>query len=554
MRNTVNQEGSTQPMRIGIIDLGTNSVRFDVFEEAPVLHRKLPSRKRGRALESSKIRRIYRDKLMVRLGEGLFESGRIQAAAAQRTLLAFQHFAKTAESLGLDRLIALGTSALRDGNGSAGLIRKIKKETGIQIRVISGEEEARLIAVGILGNDTLPSTAPLALIDIGGGSMEVSLVQGQKIRFSQSFPLGTARLSQLHLDQSPPTKAAVHALREEVAAQLANALPSDFSPRLAIGSSGTIRALGKLLGSPSNKRKVFKLKALERFNKKVQSLELPEIRQIPKMEANRADMILAGSLLLEETLRILGVEQIRVSEFSLRNGVLLEELNELKAHRSRLTHSEQDPEGALIELASHFGISTSRAEITLRWATALFRGLAKIHGLSSEDEKVLCQAALLREIGNSVSLIDSGKHAEYILTHLDLQSLIQKGVLPSRNTQQHLRLLAKLCSWHPRQHKVQPNELKSLRLDELQQTRFLKILALLRVIDAFDLPEDLAMLQPEFRVEVSAKKVLLHFKSPRLLKGLENLRLQQRTDLFDQIFGLSLHAVCISVRNDGSVP
>lgn len=132
---------------------------------------------------------------MVRLGQGVFIKGRLNHSAIKRTLDAFSSFKKTAEKLRVQKILAFGTSALREAEDRDGFIKLIKAKVGIDIHIISGQEEANLIALGILTNEKSLPNGLFGLVDIGGGSTEISICKGDKVLFSDSFPLGTARLS-----------------------------------------------------------------------------------------------------------------------------------------------------------------------------------------------------------------------------------------------------------------------------------------------------------------------------------------------------------------------
>jgi exopolyphosphatase/guanosine-5'-triphosphate,3'-diphosphate pyrophosphatase len=172
-------------MRFAVIDLGTNSVRFDVHQLG------------------KKAKLLHREKLMIRLGQEVFLKGKLNKDAIDRASQAFIHFAKVARKLQTDRMIAFGTSALRESKNGAAFVEHIRNVSGIELRVISGQEEARFIAAGILRNEKkLPPR--FALIDIGGGSTEVSICKKNKAAASHSFPLGTARMQQVFLKKNPP--------------------------------------------------------------------------------------------------------------------------------------------------------------------------------------------------------------------------------------------------------------------------------------------------------------------------------------------------------------
>ena len=297
--------------RLGIIDLGTNSVRFDVYA----------------VNEKNQPERLHREKRMVRLGEGLFSAGKLGQRAEARVHAALHDFSRMLHAWGVDSVTAYATSALRETEPAqrARLIREIKSRHGIQLQVISGIREARLTARGILENETLPK-GNFALIDIGGGSTELTLCRGKSIRSIRSLKLGTLRLQQLYLSHQPPRSLDLLAFR----AGLEQALPKTLrSVDTVIGSSGTIRSLSRMA---LHAKHPFNPAFVRELNLKMGRLDHAGLLKIPGMEEKRVDLILAGGLLFEELITRLGAKRLRASNYSLRDGTLSEMLQRLK-HR-----------------------------------------------------------------------------------------------------------------------------------------------------------------------------------------------------------------------------
>lgn len=297
--------------RLAIIDLGTNSVRFDVYA----------------VNEKGRPERLHREKRMVRLGDGLFKSGKLEARAEARVHAALHDFSRMMQAWGVDQVAAYATSALREApqGERARLLREIKKRHGITLSVISGMREAALIARGILENEKLPG-GPFALIDIGGGSTELSFARGRRRKSSKSLALGALRLKQLYLTHQPPKTLDLLALRAALDEALPNSLPQ---VKAVIGSSGTIRSLHRMA---LKAHQPFSPAFIRGLNLRMATLDRRGLMRLPGMEEKRVDLILAGSLLFEELFTRLGARTLRVSNFSLRDGALAEMLSR---HKSR---------------------------------------------------------------------------------------------------------------------------------------------------------------------------------------------------------------------------
>lgn len=302
-------------MRLGLVDLGTNSVRYDAYE-----------------VDGGQPLRLHREKRMVRLGDGAFESGRLTETALARTAAALSDFAALNAKLGIQRLVAVATAAVRSAGDTAALER-LQTALGAPIQVLSGDDEAALIAEGVLNSgEHLPSGAYL-LVDIGGGSTELNLIQNGRRLEGVSLDLGANRLQQQFLRAVPPVKGGVEALRDHCRGHLTSFKAAHHWPNVKelVGSSGSIKALRKLAKANGAKDQPFTLHFVDQLNERLHGLDRLSLQHVPGMDEHRVDLILAGSLLLQEVLMAFGASKVRSSEASLREGLLLRELSALKA-------------------------------------------------------------------------------------------------------------------------------------------------------------------------------------------------------------------------------
>lgn len=506
-------------MRIAIIDLGTNSVRFDVHQLGP----------------GARVRALHREKLMVRLGQGVFTDGRLDPDAIRRTLEAFTSFKHTASALHANQVIAFGTSALREAADSERLLNGIRRKTGIDVRVISGAEEARLIALGVLAHETaLPSgKRKYGLIDIGGGSTEISICQGPEVVAVESFALGTARLQQVFLKRSPPPKggkkgelSAVDQLRRHIRATVLPKIYSEEWPRVdrLFGSSGTIKALAKLTG----KTKSLDRGDLKKLVKEMSTKTTTELLGMPDMESKRVDMILAGAILLEECMDAVKASKIQTTDFSLRDGILEEQM--------RLFLKEKGPQIALrlplfYEKALKLGVSKTHIDSVVEASTQLFDRLKPVHRLSASWKPYLTAAAVLHDIGEAVTPSRHELHSYYIVKNADFPSMDPWEV----------EFIAQLCLHHRGSAKF---ALKDIPLEKSHRQAFIKILALLRVADALDRGhKGMASLKG---IQLTARRVILKIDGTRGGVDLEMLRIEQKKELFQTVFNRELIAQKVS--------
>ncbi|MBI4925046.1 MAG: hypothetical protein HY843_03900 [Bdellovibrio sp.] len=293
-------------MQIAIVDLGTNSVRFDIHQ----------------LRANKKTHQLYHKKIMIKLGDKVFTTGRLDTKAMQRTVRVFRNFKKTCLKFHVKKVIAVGTSALREAKNSYQLISRIKKQTGISIRIISGSQEAKLIANGILAHEII-RRQNFGHIDIGGGSIEISLFKDKKLITPKSFPLGVARLQQVFLKTIPPSQEDILKLQLYVYSTIKSSfISTKYSNSLVfLGSSGTIRSLAKLTRRQT-RLKFLTPEALRDLIYILSSLSKKQILKLDGIDPSRTEMILAGALLLEASMLALNAKQVIPIHSALREGLL----------------------------------------------------------------------------------------------------------------------------------------------------------------------------------------------------------------------------------------
>jgi exopolyphosphatase/guanosine-5'-triphosphate,3'-diphosphate pyrophosphatase len=301
-------------MRIGIIDLGTNSTRLDIYDVSDNLN--LPAKK------------IYKQKVPTRLGDTVFTEGKISDQSATATIEALKLFLKEAEKLGVDQVKAVGTSALREASNRAKFCADVKAATQLEINVISGTDEANFIAHALLALDEFKNRS-FILIDIGGGSTELAICQEGKIIHSHSFQLGALRLQKTILKTTPPAinlswkESPIGTLRHTIRSTLSEQIVKRCweIPKLVIGSSGAIKTLARINEKNWNRKQtLIQQEQLAADIERWSGWSLEELMQLPGIDERRADILLAGSIILDETLLMLKSHEILVTDCGLREG------------------------------------------------------------------------------------------------------------------------------------------------------------------------------------------------------------------------------------------
>src|SRR6476620_8558323 len=303
-------------MRIAAIDIGTNSIHMIVVKVRPDLSFEV----------------IDREKDMVRLGAGGLDGKKLTQSSMSAALQTLAKFRRLADSNKVDEIVASATSATREAENGGDFIAEVGRQTGIRIRIISGTEEARLIHLAAgYGVDVGGSTA--VVIDIGGGSVEVTLGTATHLTLGKSFKTGALRLTERFVKTDPLSshdeRRLVKHLNKEMGAYLAQIAQAGFDR--VIGTSGTILSLGALAiaeekGSPPQdiRNQRVSAKAVHRLRKRLVEADIEERLHMPGLDPRRADLSVAGSVLLDTILRGLGAEHLTLCDLALREGLVLD--------------------------------------------------------------------------------------------------------------------------------------------------------------------------------------------------------------------------------------
>ena len=310
-----NREKLKKTVKLGIIDLGTNSVRFDIYD----------------VKESFKVFRTYSNKQMVRLGDNLFVKKSLDSEAMARALKAIINFKKKTDLESVDQIVAFATCALRESKNSNQFIKMVKAKTGIVIKVISGEEEARLIAKGVLVNAKTPKKEIYSLVDIGGGSTELSLCYKKTVIDSLSIPLGSNRLKQSFIRGLPASRVEVQNLKEHIGQVINKYMKKNNWPevRTVIGSSGTIKAYKKILSGLSLGVQPMKVSSIKEVLGNLVEMNESDLLMVPGLEPKRVDIIVSGGILLVEVVNVLKSKFVYFSDYNLREGIIEQEIEDL---------------------------------------------------------------------------------------------------------------------------------------------------------------------------------------------------------------------------------
>jgi len=405
--------------RLAVIDLGSNSFRLVVFMAHDGWWKRTDE--------------IYEP---VRIGEGLAASGRLGEKPIERalaTLDVFAHFCR-ASGLGADAVDAVATSAIRDAQNAESFLAAARERTGLPIRVLSRQQEARYGYIAAVNSTTLNDGY---VLDLGGGSMQLVHVAGRLAREFGSWPVGTVRMTERFLPANGPAKRRqIEELCNHVASELEQATwlsdssRSENSRRL-VGIGGTVRNLAaaaqRAAGLPSNgvQGMVIERKALDELTQRLASLPAAERSSIPGIKPARADLILAGAVVVQGVLRAGGFDRLETTEAGLREGVFFERL--LAEHwpaigatadgADRAPLFEDVRQTSVLNLAARYHPDLAHTRHVAALALGMFDALARLglHDGDARERELLWAASMLHDIGMSVDYDDHHKHSRYLI-------------------------------------------------------------------------------------------------------------------------------------------
>jgi len=296
--------------RKAIIDIGSNSIKFFVGELAA----------------DRTIKTVLDTNDIARLGEGLDSTGAISPEAMERNVASVAAFAKQAKELGADRIVSVGTMALRKASNSAEFVEKVKKACGVEVQIIPGEEEARLSYLAILSGLPLEKDADLVVFDTGGGSTEFIYGKGTQMVKRFSVNLGAVRITENYLKADPVSPADVQAAIAQIDKEFKEA-GVNGKPAQLVGMGGTVTSMGAvkhkmvkydpsvIQGSRLTKKDIEE--QIEEYSKRT----VEQRKELPGLQPKRADVILAGACILKVITDRLGADGLTISDRGLRHGL-----------------------------------------------------------------------------------------------------------------------------------------------------------------------------------------------------------------------------------------
>jgi exopolyphosphatase/guanosine-5'-triphosphate,3'-diphosphate pyrophosphatase len=503
------------------IDIGSNSCRLKIA-----------------SLQMHRLKTLHEDREVTRLGESVFQTGMISPEAMASTIVALKRFHKTVQLHVVDKLRVVATSAMRDARNAAAFTEWVKSATGWNVEVISGLEEGRLIHLGVVTHE-VGARGKCMLIDLGGGSCEVTISDGGLIKQMVSLPLGAVRLQQEFLQNDPPSKPDIARLKQYIERELRRGekrLGIHHRIGLVIATSGTAAALAEASsalparqGSAAKKaaRKGGPLTAstvnVRHLADRLLKMDNAKRAAVPGIGPRRSEIIVGGAQVYASLLERMSLRGFRYSSLGLRDGMLAQMLGEVDLRAAVHKKIEDERWTGVLAVCRRYGIDQKQAEPVRQHVVQLFDALTKVHELPQEYRLWLEAAAMMRDAGKFMNHQGHHRHTQYIIANSEIF-----GFSPEQ------RLLVSALARFLGKSRPEPTERVMRAIAPEEHTNVTRAVVLLRLSEALN--QDRASAVVEMRPLVYPKRVVLQLVPRRGGAELEAWSLKKEAPYFLAVF------------------
>jgi exopolyphosphatase/guanosine-5'-triphosphate,3'-diphosphate pyrophosphatase len=502
------------------IDIGSNSCRLKIAR-----------------IVAHQLKTLHEDREVTRLGSSVFDSGLVSPDAMAATLRALKRFQRAVQSHGVDQVRVVATSAMRDARNAPAFQAWVKAETGWNMEIISGLEEGRLIHRGLMQTEQGVGGRVL-LVDLGGGSCEITLSEQKRIKETVSMPLGAVRLTEEFLQEDPPPSDGVKRMRQLIARELrrAHRKIAVGNVGVVIATSGTAAALSEAI---ADARRTAKKAAragaaketpsndVRKLAAKLSRMTLPEREAVPGIGPRRAEIIVAGAQVFAELLESFNLKGFRYSALGLRDGMLAQMLAEQDARAAVHRELEHERWQSLVITAKRYGVDPRQSEPVRAHALQLYRDLKSMHELPPDYEGWLSAAAVLRDTGKFINHQGHHRHTQYIISSSEMYGY----------TQGQRTIISALARYLGKSRPAPGDRaLRNIPAEEHKSVR--RAVILLRL--AVALNQDRASDVLRFVARVYPKRIYLEVRPGRTGAELELWSLRKEADYFREVFGREL--------------
>jgi exopolyphosphatase/guanosine-5'-triphosphate,3'-diphosphate pyrophosphatase len=528
----------SQPCRLAAIDIGTNSIHMVIVRVDPTI----PA-----------FTIISREKDTVRLGDRDPQTGSLTPEAIERSLAALKRCQDLATSMDVGHVVAVATSATREAPNGYEFLRQIESEVGISVDLISGYEEARRIYLGVLSGMDFQDH-PHVIIDIGGGSTELILADRRDARFLSSTKVGAVRLTQQFISTDPiderefaVLKAYVRGMLERPVDELQTHVKPGEELRL-VGTSGTIETLITIqaldkLGELPNPLHGYQMsrKDLKDWVRRFASLNYEQRFAIAGMSDRRAEIILAGAVVLLEAMNMLKLDTVTLCERALREGVIVDWMLTHGLIEDRLRFQSEIRRRSVLKIARKYGVNLDYSHRVAEFALSLFEQTQGIlHTWGDEQRELLWAAAILHNCGLYVSHSSHHKHSYYLIRNAELLGY----------TEIEVEIIANLARYH-RKSKPKKKHIDYNKLPDNYRKIIKQLSPILRMAVALDRRQIGALERLECKYDPEYQKLHLHLFPSKVNDDcdLELWNLEYKKLIFQEEYGVQVIATLQAIAH-----
>ena len=511
-------------VKLAVVDIGTNSIHMVLADIDPD--------------GSYKILDRFKD--MTRLGDGTFQRKRLSKAAMTRGIEVLRNLTTLARNKGFSKIVMAATSAVREAKNGGQFIEAVAEQTQVRVRVVTGQEEARLIYLGIRQSMELTDT-PSLMVDIGGGSVEVMAGTRDRLVGVQSLKLGAIRLKDQILAKAPPSKRQLRELYKAIEHELREALHQlklDEIDRI-IASSGMAANLAEIVylqrtgqEIPQLNMATINLKEISLIEERLATSGAEKRMKIPGLDPRRVDTLLPAAAVIRTVLELTGQKKVTISDKAIREGLIYDFIQK---NQQKILIEQEVPNVRLrnvISLARRCHYPQTHSHHVAHLATSLFDQTTTLHQLGEQEREWLEYAAILHDVGYVINPRQHHRHAYYLIANSDLAGF----------TSEEIEMIANLARYHRGPHPGSPHgTYQALPFSDRKKVRVLS--ALLRMADGLD--------RSHFSIirdlNVQIGKVVTMTLNVSGDSEFEVWTAQKRADLFEKIYKLKVQFVTQTV-------
>jgi len=506
---------------LAAIDIGTNSFHLVI----------------AKVNDKGIVKILSKDKEVVRLGKSSSDMKYITLDAMERAVTTLKRFKIICDSYNAE-IRAVATSATREALNRDEFINKVFERTGISVEVVSGFEEARLIYLGILQAINVYGSRIL-LIDIGGGSTEFLIGEKGQVLYANSIKLGAVRLTEKFFNDGKFKKENIEDARLHVRS-IINPIVRTIKTEnydCVIGTSGTITTLGSMIYTKKTGEDVseFNFNNYKYSNNELSDIvktvliadNVQQIKQFEGLDSQRADIISAGAIILEQIVQEIGIKDITLSSYALREGILFDTID--KEHNTLFSADMKNIRyRSVMNLAKHCNYDEQHTDKVLIFANKIFDSLKDKYDFTEKDRDVLEAATILHDIGHSISQAQHHRHSYYLIKNSELLGF----------NNDEIEMIANVARYHRKSHpKVKHIEFNKLPASNKRKVKMLS--GILRIADGLDRGHSSVVKDININIQNSVYKIKViadNEKDPTLEVWGANMR----RELFEESFGYTI--------------